>query len=58
MSKAFSISKNTAAIDIVEIEGHVLRKSHTLQCRDTPCTKTKLNCIKHVSHTKVSLDYF
>jgi hypothetical protein len=43
---------------IVEIEGAMVRKLHTEQCRAMPCTEAKLTNIKQVSHLNVTVDRF
>jgi hypothetical protein len=41
VSKAFSISKNTAAVDILllKFQGHMIHKPHTLKCHAVTCEK-------------------
>jgi hypothetical protein len=58
VSKAFSMSKNTAAVFIVEIKGHVVRWTHTLHCRAVTCTESKEACIKQASVFNVVLENF
>jgi hypothetical protein len=43
---------------IVEIEGHVVCESHTLQCRAVMCMETKVACIKQAIFFNVLLEYF
>jgi hypothetical protein len=57
LSKAFWIFGNTAAVDIIEIKGHV-RKPRTLQCRAVTGTETKLPCTQQAYFFNVLLDYF
>jgi hypothetical protein len=43
-SKAFSISKNTTAIDKLILKFTRFRKPHALKCRAVTCNKGKLTC--------------
>jgi hypothetical protein len=43
---------------VVEIQGYMIRKPHTLQGRAVTCTKIKLTCIQQVILVYVLLYYF
>jgi hypothetical protein len=43
---------------IIEVEGHVVRYPHTLQCRAVTSTETKLAIVKQASFFNVLLEYF
>jgi hypothetical protein len=45
-------------LSTVRTKVHVVRNTHTLQCRAMPCTETKLTCIKQISHLSVTCDLF
>jgi hypothetical protein len=57
VSKAFSMSKNTMAIDILLLKLRVMRP-HTWNRHAVTCMETKLPCVKQASFFSVFLDYF
>jgi hypothetical protein len=60
VSRAFSISKNTTAVDVLLLKFKITWsvKPYTFKCRAVTGTETKVACVKYASFFNVPLDYF